>query len=85
MRAVARALGRAVVPVLVLCATLLALHAGPVALGPAPSSAPVVTLQRVPAPALPAVEHCWREPSGEVLSGDPALAVPYSTPVPCSS
>lgn len=83
MSAVLGAVGRAVLPVLALCATLAALHTAPASLHPAPSAAPVVTLHRVPAPALPSVEHCWREPSGEVLSGDPALAVAGSSTVAC--
>lgn len=74
---------RLTLPVLAVCATLVALHPAPASLHPAPVGEPLVTMQRVPAPALPTVGHCWQEPSGEVLSGDPALAVPHSTPVAC--
>jgi hypothetical protein len=74
---------RLTLPALALCATLACLHPAPATLAPAPVDEPLVTMHRVPAPALPTVAHCWREPSGELLSGDPTLAVADSVPVPC--
>jgi hypothetical protein len=50
-------LGR-VLPVLALSATLVAGHGLPTVGAPSPVGGPLVTMQRVPVPALPAVGHC---------------------------